>query len=269
MQLGVGDPIVLGPGEGEVVTEQPGRSSRIKAALTELLVLESRSDAGQRGAAPHIHRAHTDCFFVLEGELVFHLAGERRRAPAGSFVLAPPGLVHGFEVGENGARYLNLHAPGREYAALVRARRDGVEFDAGQGDTFDPPADGGKPAREAIVRLPDDGELLVRRNRVALVKAALPDLSVLEFEIHSEFEGPDVYVHTDHADCFYVLDGELKITVVGKTSVAGPGTFAAAPAGVEHAFAKPGRERARFLSMHAPDAGFVGRLRRMSGKTTT
>ncbi|MDQ3874206.1 MAG: cupin domain-containing protein [Actinomycetota bacterium] len=121
----------------------------MKAALLELLVLESHSDAGQRGTAPHTHRAHTDCFFVVEGELVFHLARERRRAPAGSFGLAPPGLVHGFEVGENGPRYLNLHAPGREYAALVRARRDRVEFDAARGDTLDPPPDGGKSPGES------------------------------------------------------------------------------------------------------------------------
>src|SRR5918999_4980852 len=133
-------PIALLPGEGEILADRPSRSSRIKAARHELLLLESSSSPGERGAAPHTHREHADAFYVLEGELVFYVAGEPRSVPAGSLVVDPPGLVHGFDIGRDGARYLNLHVPGHRYAELIRARRDGVDFDAAQGDSFPPPA---------------------------------------------------------------------------------------------------------------------------------
>ncbi len=45
--------------------------------------------------------------------------------------------------------------------------------------------------------------------------------------------------------------------------VAGPGSFAAAPPGVEHAFTS-GRGGGRLLNIHAPSTDFHERLRAMS-----
>jgi mannose-6-phosphate isomerase-like protein (cupin superfamily) len=42
---------------------------------------------------------------------------------------------------------------------------------------------------------------------------------------------------------------------------AGPGSFLAAPPGARHGFSNPGPADLRVLNLHAPDAGFVGRLR--------
>ncbi|MDX6228579.1 MAG: hypothetical protein QOI76_1969 [Frankiales bacterium] len=51
---------------------------------------------GNVGAAPHIHHAHDECFFVLDGELtVAAESGEVVLGP-GDLAYAPRGSVHGF-----------------------------------------------------------------------------------------------------------------------------------------------------------------------------
>jgi quercetin dioxygenase-like cupin family protein len=115
-----------------------------------------------------------------------------------------------------------------------------------------------------IVSGPGEGERLTSGTRTAFVKADLPHLSVFEFHLDGDFEGPDVHTHSDHTDSFYVLEGEVQFTVDGRTFLGGPGTFVSAPPGVEHTFTKPGPGYARLLNIHAPDAGFADRLRDMS-----
>jgi quercetin dioxygenase-like cupin family protein len=133
------EPIVLGPGEGERV----GRNV-VKAARPELSLLEFEVQPGGE-VQPHLHRGHSDSFYVLEGELEFRAGDEVVTAPAGSFVLSPPGVVHSFRnAGSVPARALNLHTPGgfveyrRELAAL---QEQGIQPDAvfyARHDVFDP-----------------------------------------------------------------------------------------------------------------------------------
>jgi quercetin dioxygenase-like cupin family protein len=247
----VDDPVALLPGEGEVVVERESRTSRIKVARDELLLSESSYAGGARGASPHVHREHADAFYVLEGELLFHVAGGQRSLRAGAFVLAPPGLVHGFDVGPAGVRHLNLHTPGKAFAALSRARRDGTQFDAADGDTFDPPAGGGLPPSDAVVWAAGEGELV----GASLVKAARPELSALEFDIKPG-GGVSPHFHKGHSDSFYVLEGELELHVGEEVVHGGPGTYALAPPGVVHWFRNVSDEPARALNLHTP-GGFV------------
>ncbi|MBD0330456.1 MAG: cupin domain-containing protein [Thermoleophilia bacterium] len=258
------EPIVRASGEGESLSDEA--EYLLKAALPPLSLLESAYPRGE-AVRPHVHERHSDAFYVLKGELEFRVADETVHLPAGSFVVAPPGVVHGFSVvSADGARWLNLHAPDGGFAESRRARRDGREPREPL-DVSPPPADGRRPATEAIVRLPGEGERLTQRNRVATVKAELPELGVLEFELDGHFTGPDLHTHDDHTDSFYVLEGEIEFTVEGTTFTGGPGMFVAAPIGVEHRFGKPGPTRARLLNVHAPGAGFVDRLRHASGAT--
>ena len=61
---------------------------------------------------PHVHADEDDSFYILEGELTFVLGGEDVAAPAGTFVLVPPGVEHGFRNdGIEPVRILNIHAP--------------------------------------------------------------------------------------------------------------------------------------------------------------
>lgn len=60
----------------------------------------------------HAHPDEDDAFYILEGELTFELGGEDVHAPAGTFVLVPPGVEHGFRNdGLQPVRILNIHAP--------------------------------------------------------------------------------------------------------------------------------------------------------------
>ena len=65
-----------------------------------------------RALEEHVHDDEDDAFYILEGELTFIVAGEEVAAPPGTFVLVPPGVVHGFRNdGTAAVRMLNIHAP--------------------------------------------------------------------------------------------------------------------------------------------------------------
>ena len=130
---------------GETVRSDPRSLVEIKVDRDELVVTESRYGPGESGPGEHVHRQHSDSFYVLEGRLVFELSGERVVVEGGGFVLVPPGLVHTFRnEGPGFARFLNAHTPGCGFADHLRGRD-------GDFDTYDPPADGGRPATDAIV----------------------------------------------------------------------------------------------------------------------
>src|SRR5215475_4683896 len=42
----------------------------------------------------HLHRQHAETFYILEGNVDFHLDGDWLTAPAGSTVHIPPGIAH-------------------------------------------------------------------------------------------------------------------------------------------------------------------------------
>jgi thiamine-phosphate pyrophosphorylase len=213
--------------------------------------LEWSLAAGETGARPHTHGAHTDVFYVLSGEIEMRLGDETVRLPAGSCVAAPPLLVHGFRnPGTTEARYLNVHAPGGW--ASGRRRFEPAEF-----DTFG--IERASANARGIVSGPGDGDRLRKEHRLALVKVQHPDLDVLEYFVDGEYDGAPPHVHLRHADCFHVLEGELELTADGETIQALPSTAVVIPPGVVHAFTSVGR--ARFLNVHAPSCAFSDYLR--------
>ena len=69
--------------------------------------------AAGRELEAHVHADEDDAFYILDGEITFVVSGEEVRAPAGTFVLIPPGVEHGFRNDSDQAvRILNIHAPG-------------------------------------------------------------------------------------------------------------------------------------------------------------
>jgi quercetin dioxygenase-like cupin family protein len=242
-------------GEGETVTDRPGRTIRILCAHDLLDLTWTRYEPGERGPDPHVHHRHVDAFYVLEGELVFGLGPdvEPVRASAGTFVAAPPNVVHTFG-NESDARacFLNLHAPSTGFADNLR--------DRGSFDSHDPPADGGRPLSDGVVRLPGEGELFENEERVRWIKAELTELSVLELDVVPGWTVP-AHHHGDHLDSFFVLDGEVELATADGPVPESSGTFIAAPPGAVHGISNTGTGRARLLNMHAPDAGFVARNR--------
>ena len=98
---------------------------------------------------------------------------------------------------------------------------------------------------DGVVNGPGEGEVLrsAATRRVAVVKGALPQLSVFEFTIEGPFDGPAPHTHDDHTNCFYVLEGELELPRGRRGVSRRPGTFVAASPSVVHTFRKsdPGR----------------------------
>jgi quercetin dioxygenase-like cupin family protein len=255
---------LVGPGDGETITDRDAREVVLLVDHREISMTRSRYAPGERGPDPHVHRDHVDSFYVLEGGLTFALGpeAERVRVPAEGFVSVPPNVIHSFaNEGSAQARFLNFHTPDGGFAAYMRGRRDGVEASF---DSFDPPADGGRPATEAVVSGPGEGERLVLRNRTAFVKGSLPEICFSEFVLKGLFDGPQEHDHDDQIDSFYVLEGELDLTLEGSVHIGGPHTLASIPRGVRHTFGHSRAGTARLLNIHAPDGGFADFLRRVS-----
>jgi mannose-6-phosphate isomerase-like protein (cupin superfamily) len=92
-------------------------------------VVESVMPAGVTGPSLHKHD-FDEAFFVLEGELTFHLGGELVTVGAGEIAFAPAGEPHTFtNLGPADARYLIVCTPAgfeREFARRA-ARKEGVD----------------------------------------------------------------------------------------------------------------------------------------------
>jgi quercetin dioxygenase-like cupin family protein len=116
----------------------------------------------------------------------------------------------------------------------------------------------------AIFLGPREGEELSGPRRELRVKYEGDEFEVLEFWCEPGFGPIEPHVHEDHADSFYVLEGEVEFTIGDETTRAGPGTWVAAPPGVRHGFAIPGPGPVRFLNIHAPGTGFIDGVRRQS-----
>jgi quercetin dioxygenase-like cupin family protein len=267
----VSTPIVLPRGAGETLADEPRRFLQIKAAPEALATTESRYGEGESGPGAHIHRRHSDCFWVLDGQLVFEVAHDARiTAEAGVFVLVPPGLVHTFRnEGPGDARFLNWHAPSMGFDEHLRALARGDDEAAHERfDTFDPPGDGGLPATAAVVRHPDDGDLLRFGASQAVVKAGREDgeghITVMLTTVEPGFPGPVPHRHRRMVDSFYVLDGTLTVTAADAQHELSAGSFACAPPGAVHTFSNQTAEPVRFLNVMAP-AGLEGYLRELAG----
>jgi quercetin dioxygenase-like cupin family protein len=71
------------------------------------------------GAPPNHHAGETEAFFVLEGQVGFHIAGKDTVAGPGDYVAIPDGAVHAFQaVGDAPARLLILNTPGQMHDAF-------------------------------------------------------------------------------------------------------------------------------------------------------
>jgi quercetin dioxygenase-like cupin family protein len=137
-----------GGAEGDRITDQPERRATVLVETDELTISEFHYGAGERGAPRHVHREHADAFLILEGEFTFHLRDGSRPLGAGTLVVFPPGVVHGFDNDSSGfTRCFNFHMPSYGFAEYMRGRNPHF-------DQYDPPADGGvDPAALIAVRL--------------------------------------------------------------------------------------------------------------------
>jgi quercetin dioxygenase-like cupin family protein len=224
---------VIPPREGEVIGDAPDRRVEMLSDIDSLHATWSRFGPRRAGANLHIHYHHSDLFYVLAGELTVKLGpdGDETVAPVGTLVRIPPLVVHGFRNGADAeVRYLNFHAPGQGFADYMRGLSD---FDQDE-----PPEDGGRPPSDASITRGD--EVLCDAEEIAV----------------AERTGDDgAHVHREHTESFYVLEGELELTVDGEVIRAVEGTWLQVPAGAAHAVSASGR----YLSVHTPGFGLGAR----------
>lgn len=76
-------------------------------------------------------------------------------------------------------------------------------------------------------------------------------LTVLEASVPPG-AGPPLHRHADADEAFYLLAGELEVTVDGATHHAGPGDFVFVPRETPHRFRNPGLHTARQLLLFTP-----------------
>jgi quercetin dioxygenase-like cupin family protein len=246
-------------GGGEIVGDSPERRVEILSDDETLNATWSRFGPHRVGADLHVHRRHTDLFYVLEGELTVGLGveGAGTTVPAGWLARVPPLVVHGFRnESDSDVRYLNLHAPGRRFADYMRALRDQRRFAY---DQHPPPADGGRPTTDAVVGA---GEALVDRADLRLTLHA----DVGELGLAETWSQPDglpaaSHVHRRHVESLYVLEGELAIVAGGRELRAVAGSWVQVPAGLAHSLACAPGSAARFLELHTPSLGYGAYLR--------
>jgi quercetin dioxygenase-like cupin family protein len=242
---------VLEPGGGETI--RPG--FQIKVGRPELALTESIYAPGYQGPDPHVHHEHFDCFYVLDGQLEWRVGPdlEPHTGGAGTFVLVPREVLHTFHnPGPGEARFLNLHAPGVGFERYLRG--DFPEFD----QHYMPEGSGPAPDGVLVVG-PGEGERHDVGSSTATIKAAVPDLFVMEVTDAGDFPHPPAHRHSHTLECAYAIDNSFPLMVDGESHTVSRGGFAAIEPGVVHTSAPPDGS-VRFLNVFAP-GGLEGLVR--------
>jgi quercetin dioxygenase-like cupin family protein len=127
---------ILGPSEGEaiwfngalVTVKHPGDWSNDAFSLVEV--------TSTAGRATGLHTDPSDeTFYVLSGELLFHVDGDEQRVGPGATVSIRRGVPHAFLVLSDQARFLVVNTPGTH----DRFFRDGGEPATDPGAPAPPP----------------------------------------------------------------------------------------------------------------------------------
>lgn len=108
-------PIIRHDGEGDRMWFAGGGTFTWKATSEEtggaFLMIEDRMEQGK--VTPlHVHPENEEAIYVLEGEILVEVEGERHRLGAGGLFVAPRGVAHAFMVTSESARVLGLLTPG-------------------------------------------------------------------------------------------------------------------------------------------------------------
>jgi mannose-6-phosphate isomerase-like protein (cupin superfamily) len=102
------------------------------------------------------------------------------------------------------------------------------------------------------------------RGSVMLFKALADqddgDLSLMERTLPPGGRRPPPHRHTNCSEAYFVLDGQVSVTVEDEDLTLGPEGFVLVPRGTGHTFGNTSDSDARLLVIHAPamDAYFAG-----------
>ena len=102
-------PYALAAGEGTPMTWFTSTITR-KASSPDLGVNEMIMSPGEEPPL-HVHKNEDEWFYMLEGEVTFHVGGENYLGKSGAFVSFPRGIPHTFTIESPQARFLTLNTP--------------------------------------------------------------------------------------------------------------------------------------------------------------
>jgi quercetin dioxygenase-like cupin family protein len=88
-----------------------GSTITLKASCPDLGVTEVIIHPGEEPPL-HRHKNEDEWFYLLEGEVIFHVGSENYSGSAGAFVSFPRGIPHTFTVESPDARFLVMNTPG-------------------------------------------------------------------------------------------------------------------------------------------------------------
>ena len=110
VQLETKAPYALAAGEGEPMAWFSADIT-LKASAGELGVVEITISPGEEPPL-HIHSNEDEWFYLLDGEMTFHVGDNTYGAGAGGFVLFPRGIAHTFTVESPSAHFIVINTPG-------------------------------------------------------------------------------------------------------------------------------------------------------------
>jgi quercetin dioxygenase-like cupin family protein len=99
-----------------------------KASCPELGLTEVKGHPGDEPPM-HIHKNEDEWFYVIGGEVTFHVGGQNLPGKAGSFVSMPRGIPHTFSVESAEAHFLVFNTPGgfeRMFTMNPQTREDAM-----------------------------------------------------------------------------------------------------------------------------------------------
>ena len=83
----------------------------LKASDAQIGLMELTASPGIEPPM-HVHRNEDEWYYVLDGEVTFHVGREAYRGAPGSFVFFPRDIPHTFTIETPTARMMLLNAPG-------------------------------------------------------------------------------------------------------------------------------------------------------------
>ena len=206
----VSDSVLVPPGGGEIVGDSPERRVEILSDHETLNATWSRFGPHREGADLHVHRQHTDLFYVLAGELTRQARDRgRARRRAGRDARARAAARRP-RLPERQRRRAPLPQLPRAGPAVCRLPpRDARRPRRSSTTSTLRPSDGGRPTAEVVV----GGEEVVADRqglRVALL-ADVEEIGIAETRSDPGGAAAPAHVHHRHAESFYVLEGELAL----------------------------------------------------------
>ncbi|MGF1515145.1 MAG: cupin domain-containing protein [Elainellaceae cyanobacterium] len=107
-----------------------------------------------------------------------------------------------------------------------------------------------------LILQPEDGKTVQIRSSTCTFKVTGHEthghFGLFEFTMPPETSGASPHVHKKLTELFYVLEGEVELSLNGDRHRAVPGTLMRVPENMPHGFSNPGPVQARMLIMFCP-----------------